>query len=98
MKLLRLIYRVYKKMYYTINYKKYNLKVEYNKIDKVAFIAHPDDEMIFLGNKLMTKYKWLVVCMTNGDSRTRSKEFIGLMKELDLQYKILNFRDGMNEK
>lgn len=95
MKLLRLVYR---KMYYIINYKKFNPKIEYNEIDKVVFVAHPDDELIFLGNELITKDKWLVVCMTNGDSRTRSKEFVGLMKELDLQYKILNFRDGMNEK
>lgn len=95
MKLLRLIY---KKMYYIINYKKFNPKIEYNEIDKVVFVAHPDDELIFLGNELITKDKWLVVCMTNGDSRTRSKEFVGLMKELNVQYRILDFKDGLNEQ
>ena len=86
-----------KKCYYIINYKKFNPKIKYNEVDKVVFVAHPDDELIFLGNELITKDKWLVVCMTNGDSRTRSKEFVGLMKELNIQYKILAFKDGLNE-
>ena len=97
-KIMDVLQLIFRKVYFNINYKKLSPKLNYDCIDKVVFVAHPDDEFIFLGNKLMREDGWLVICMTNGDSRIRSKEFIGLMKELDLQYKILNFKDGMDEK
>ena len=95
MKLLRIIFR---KLYYRVNYKKLHPKIDYCNVNKVGFVAHPDDELIFLGNKLIKESGWLVVCMTNGNSITRSNEFIRLMDTLDLQYKILDFKDDLNGK
>lgn len=96
--MLKRLHLIFKKLYYYINYKKINPKINYSTVNKLLLVAHPDDELIFLGNRLFIEKDWLVICMTNGDSVTRSKEFINLMNELKLQYKILNFKDGINIK
>lgn len=92
----RLIDNSIRKIYYFFYYKKLNPSINYNKVNKVVFVAHPDDEFIFLGGRLLNEDDWLVVCMTNGDNIKRSREFVNLMKTLNLQYKILNFKDGPN--
>lgn len=81
---------------YIINYNKCNPKLNLENITKVVFVAHPDDELIFFGNTLINEDGWLVVCMTNGGNRTRRNEFINVMKRLNIDYKILNYKDGMD--
>lgn len=95
---MNLVRKIFKKFYYYVNFRKFNPIIDFSCINKILFTAHPDDEFIFLGNRLIMEKDWLVVCMTNGDSRIRSKEFVNLMNELNLQYKILNFKDGLDEK
>ncbi|MDU4892496.1 MAG: PIG-L family deacetylase [Clostridium sp.] len=87
---------VFKKIYYYVNYIRFNPYLDINKIDKLLFVAHPDDEIIFFYKQLIQLDGLLVVCMTNGDSFTRSNEFVAAMKELDVKYKLLTFKDGIN--
>lgn len=87
---------VLKKIYYYVNYIRFNPRLDINKIDKLLFVAHPDDEIIFFYKQLIQLEGLLVVCMTNGDSFTRSNEFVAAMKELDVKYKLLMFEDGIN--
>ncbi|MGU9137699.1 PIG-L family deacetylase [Clostridium perfringens] len=86
-----------KNIYYFIHYKKFNPKINFKEVEKVLFVAHPDDELIFFYNKLVNEKGWLVVCMTNGDSRLRGVEFVNLMNHLGVKYKILNKPDGLKE-
>lgn len=45
---------------------------------KLMIVAHPDDETFWGGGHLL-EGDWLVVCITNGRSKTRSKEFASAM-------------------
>lgn len=85
-------------IYYILTYYKTNPKINFNKIDKVLFIAHPDDEIIFFSKELIYKSGWLVVCMTNGGNWVRQKEFISAMNTIGAQYKIFNYKDGFKVK
>lgn len=85
-------------IYYKLNYKRANPSLNLENINKVVFVAHPDDEILFFSRQLLNDSKILVVCMTNGGNWIRQKEFIELMKAIRLQFKILNFRDGTNAK
>lgn len=48
--------------------------------DSLMIVAHPDDETIWGGAHLL-EGKYVVVCITNGNNRTRRKEFSKVMKE-----------------
>lgn len=81
---------------YFINYKKFNPNIDVDKIDKVLFVAHPDDELLFFYKNIVNDPGWLVICMTNGGNRVRANEFIALMKYIQASYQIWNFKDGSN--
>ncbi len=63
--------------------------------DKVLFVAHPDDELLFFFRPLLENPGWLVVCLTNGGSAVRCREFLSLMAELGHQRQIWNLKDCM---
>ena len=84
-----------KKIYYIKHYRLANPKVNFNNVDKVLFISHPDDEVCFFYNELCNSKGWLVVCITNGDHKIRLHEFVNSMKELELDYQIWDFEDGL---
>lgn len=48
--------------------------------DSLMVVAHPDDETIWGGNHLLNG-KYVVVCITNGNNRTRRREFASVMKQ-----------------
>ena len=84
---------------YFFNYRYANPKIDYMRINKVIFVAHPDDEILSMGNFLFNNCDGLlVICMTNGGNRIRLKEFTSLMKDLNIQYQIWNFKDGLYVK
>ena len=68
------------------------------KFNKLMIIAHPDDELIFGGAELIKNKGYKVICVTNQDDTKRLKEFVGLMKKLNVAYEILNHPDNMNYK
>lgn len=59
--------------------------------DSLMVVAHPDDETIWGGAHLL-KDKYVVVCITNGNNRTRRKEFATVMKQTDSIGLMLPFR------
>lgn len=84
---------------YFLNYRYANPKIDYMRINKVIFVAHPDDEILSMGNFLLNHSDGLlVICMTNGGNRIRLKEFTSLMKDLNIEYQIWSFKDGLNVK
>lgn len=84
---------------YMCLFRRANPSIDYTKVDRVMFIAHPDDEIVSMGNFLL-KYpeNLLVICMTNGGNLKRLKEFTSLMKYLNVQYQIWNFKDSLDGK
>lgn len=64
---------------HTIKHKKMIDGLNLKNIDSVMFVAHPDDETIWGGSHLLKKH-YLVVCLTNGNNKTRKKEFMNVMK------------------
>lgn len=48
--------------------------------DSLMIVAHPDDETIWGGAHLLEE-NYVVVCITNGNNRTRRKEFSKVMEE-----------------
>lgn len=91
------IKNILRRLYFLFNYRKFNPKLDFNEINKVLFIAHPDDELIFFYKTLLESKGWLVVCLTNGRSIIRSKEFLSVMHELNVSYKMLDFKDGIQK-
>lgn len=85
---------ILQKPYYLLTYRRTHPKINYDEINKVIFIAHPDDETIFFGARLMLYSGWLVICMTNGRNRKRQIEFIKVMNKLKAKYLMLDFLDG----
>ena len=64
--------------------------------DKVLFVAHPDDELLFFSRQLLDMSGWLVVCATNGGSAIRCREFLSLISELGHHHQIWNLKDSLN--
>lgn len=64
---------------------------------KLMIVAHPDDELIWGGSRLFAD-DWFVVCITNGDNKTRHKELDMVMKETGDSYLIMNFPDKVDGK
>lgn len=68
-------------------------------VDKLMIVAHPDDEMLWGGMHLI-KDKYLVVCMTNANTRrygkTRAKELQKVLEKTKDKGIILNYPDYNN--
>lgn len=66
--------------------------VDLSNIDKVMFVAHPDDEMIWGGSHLIDD-NYLVVCVTCGRNVKRVREFKNVMDTTNDKYIMLNYPD-----
>lgn len=102
-KIFRILYRqiihIYKMFFYIIKYKVANPKLDIEKINKVIFIAHPDDEILSMGNFIIKNSEnMLVVSFTNGGNITRLNEFKSAMNALNIQYQMWNFVDAIDYK
>lgn len=102
-KMMNRAYINYKHVLYSIGYlfscNKANPKIDINKINRVIFIAHPDDEILSMGNFVLNNPEnLLIICITNGGNLVRLNEFTGLMTELKIQYQIWNYKDGLDVK
>lgn len=67
-------------------------KIDLNGIDNIMIVAHPDDEIIWGGAHLLND-NYLVVCITHGNDKIRSKEFKKAMKITGDKYIMLNYPD-----
>lgn len=68
-------------------------------INKVLFVAHPDDEILSMGNFIINEPdNLLVISFTNGGNRIRLKEFKNAMNSLNIQYQVWNFKDAIDSK
>ena len=65
--------------------------------DKVMFVAHPDDDLLWGGRHLIEN-DYLVVCMTRGNDPVRSTEFKSVMETTGEKYLILSYPDKIGRK
>lgn len=72
-------------------------KLSLKAVDRVMFVAHPDDETIWAGNHIRT-HKYLIICLTNGDNQKRMKEFKAVMKKTGNPYMMLKYPDKTDGK
>lgn len=72
-----------------------NFDVNLTNIDKVMFVAHPDDDMIWGGSHLIDD-SYLVVCITCGSRADRVEEFKNVMAATDDKYIMLDYPDKTN--
>lgn len=78
----------FKNKYFERNSFKLNLE----SIDKLMIVAHPDDEILWGGEKLIQE-NFLVVCITCGSNKERVKEFKSVMSKTDDAFIMLNYPD-----
>ena len=65
--------------------------------DKVMFVAHPDDDLLWGGRHLIED-DYFVVCMTRGNDPVRSAEFQAVMEATGDKYMILSYPDKIGKK
>lgn len=74
-------------------------QLDLEKVDKVMIVAHPDDEMLWGGMHLIQD-DYLVVCLTNANTRTygktRMREFKKVMEKTKDIGLMLNYPDFSN--
>lgn len=71
----------------------YNLDNKSN----LMIVAHPDDETLWGGKELLNG-DWCVLCITNGNNKTRSDEFQNVMDYINCTGIILNYPDKVLNK
>ena len=72
-------------------------RADVNNANKLMIVAHPDDEVLWGGGRLM-EGGYMVVCVTNGKNEVRSKEFYRVMKESGNEGIILDYPDKVRGK
>lgn len=72
-------------------------QLKINNYQNIMIVAHPDDETIWGGMHLI-KDKYLVICLTNGNNKTRAQEFNDVIKQTDDLGIILDYPDKTNGK
>ncbi len=63
-----------------------------DKVNNLMIVAHPDDETIWGGARLLQD-DYLVVCITCGNKKRRAKEFKKVMEISNNQYIMLGYPD-----
>ena len=71
--------------------------LDLNGYDRVMFVAHPDDDLLWGGRHLIED-DYLVVCMTRGNDPVRSAEFKSVMEAIGDKYLILSYPDKIGKR
>ena len=69
-----------------------NFDINLTNVNKVMFVAHPDDDMIWGGSHLIDD-DYLVVCVTCGSRADRVEEFKNVMAATGDKYIMLDYPD-----
>jgi len=68
----------------------------------LVIVAHPDDEFLWAGSFILKVHSFgikpFIICLTNRDNLTRSREFYSACKSLGAEGAMLNYKDGGLEK
>lgn len=72
-----------------------NFDINLTNVNKVMFVAHPDDDMIWGGSHLIDD-DYLVVCVTCGSRADRVEEFKNVMAATGDKYIMLDYPDKTN--
>lgn len=67
-----------------------------SSINKVMFVAHPDDELLWGGAHLLED-DYLIVCITHGWNEQRKSAFIDTVQKTKDKYIILNYPDAKKQ-
>ncbi len=70
-------------------------KLNLDGYDKLMIVAHPDDEILWGGEKLIED-NYVVVCVTCGVVQRRVNEFVKVMNETNDKYIMLGYPDKTN--
>ncbi len=68
-----------------------------NEAPSLMIVAHPDDETIWGGSHLLNG-NYTILCITNGDNKTRKAEFKKILEQTNSKGTILSFPDKTNGK
>lgn len=77
----------------TVDYSSINL----NEIDNLMIVSHPSDEILFGGSHLLED-NYLVVCITCGDNKDTTRDFIEVLQKTQDQYIILGYPEYSNDE
>ena len=70
-------------------------EIKAGKAKKLIIAAHPDDETLW-GGIHMLEDDYYVVCVTNGNNKTRSREFKNILKATGNEGIIMSYPDKVN--
>jgi hypothetical protein len=88
-------YFKFNKQPYSLRSNKVHSQIRPNqKRNILVVIAHPDDDMLFFGELLIYRSNLIkVICVTCLSKDNRDKEFINVMKKLDVDYEMWDISD-----
>lgn len=72
-------------------------RINLKNFNNLMIVAHPDDEMLWGGSKLLSD-NYLVVCITCSTNHKRELEFKKVMNETKDKYIMLGYPDKINGK
>jgi hypothetical protein len=85
------------KPYFLVSNNSYSLIRPEQKRDILIVIAHPDDDLLFFGELLIIRgHQIKVICATCVSKGGRYREFINVMKKLDVDYEMWDILDIMS--
>lgn len=77
----------------TVDYNSINL----NEVDNIMIVSHPTDEIIFGGSHLLED-NYLVVCITCGEDKDTTRQFIEVLQKTQDKYIILGYPEYSNNE
>ncbi len=77
----------------TVDYNSINL----NEVDNIMIVSHPTDEILFGGSHLLED-NYLVVCITCGEDKDTTRQFIEVLQKTQDKYIILGYPEYSNNE
>lgn len=71
--------------------------INLNEVDNLMIVSHPTDEIIFGGSHLLND-NYLVVCITCGENKEQTHNFIDVLQKTKDQYIILGYPEYTSDE